>query len=87
MPKYLIEAISQYRMVYCIEADNIEEAVRYKMIEDPEELGQRWLGETVISSRVVTDNEIVELFDDLNEYLKQIPIEGKMKYVAKVNKE
>jgi hypothetical protein len=88
MPKYLVEAISQYRMVYCIEANTLEEAVDYKMTDDPEELGQRWLGETTISSRVVSDSEIIDLFDDLNEYLKHIfPVERKMGFVAKANKD
>lgn len=88
MPKFMIEAISQYRMLYCIEADTKEEAIEhYETQSDTiEEFGQQWLGETTFSTREVSDEECISIFDDVNSYLKNVDVSRKMEYVTKVKK-
>lgn len=84
MPKYIVEALSQYRMVYVVEADNRDAAQDSVTLGDAPELGQAWLGEMVVSSRQIEDNEIVEIYDELNDYLKHFPKEKKLARVHKV---
>lgn len=85
MPKFMIEALSQYRMVYAIEAETKDEALEYlEQIEYLDELGQQWLGEIILSTREVSDTDIVKTFDELNDYLVDQPIERKLGYVHKV---
>jgi hypothetical protein len=69
MPKYLVESISQYRMVYCIQTDDQKTAISVVESGDAEEFGQQWLGETIVSMREVNDSEALRLFDELNDYL------------------
>ena len=70
MPKFMIDALSQYRMVYVIEADTEEEALEFLEKEPAqEEFGQKWLGEVILSSREVTDQERLKVFDELNDDL------------------
>ncbi len=84
MPKFLIEAISQYRMVYCIEADSKEAAVEYYEANPTmDEFGQDWLGEMTLSSREVSDDECIRVFDEINPYLKYIDPERKLSYIVK----
>lgn len=66
----MIDALSQYRMVYMIEADTEEEALEF-LEKEPvqDEFGQKWLGEVILSSREVSDQERLKVFDELNEYL------------------
>ena len=66
----MIDALSQYRMVYVIEADTEEEALEFLEKDHiQEEFGQKWLGEVILSSREVTDQERLKVFDELNDYL------------------
>lgn len=75
MKKYLVETISQHRVRYIIEAKNEEHAldeVTYKSEiyhESWKEFSQTHLGDVIFSSREVSDDEIVELFDKDNDYL------------------
>lgn len=70
MPKFMIEALSQYRMTYVIEADTKEQALEFMdQNEYLDELGQKWLGEIILSSREVTDEETIRVFDEMNDYL------------------
>jgi len=83
MPKYLVEALSQYRMVYAVEADSPEIAQSLVHLDLAPEFGQMWLGEMTVSHRRVEDDELVEIHDELNDYLKHLPREEKLARVYK----
>jgi hypothetical protein len=85
MPKYLVEALSQYRMVYVVEADCVEHAEDSVHLGDATEFGQMHLGEMVVSSRQVTDEECIRVHDELNDYLKEWTPEQKLSRVYKVD--
>lgn len=70
MPKFIVEALSQYRMVYYIESETQEQAeLAVNNGDVGDEFGQQHLGEFVISSREVDNKEVIRLFDELNYYL------------------
>jgi hypothetical protein len=87
MPKYLVEAISQYRMVYVIETENANWAEDTVAAEEAEEFGQQWLGETILSSREIDDAEAIRVHDEMNDYLKSWTPEMKLARIHKVVKE
>jgi len=77
----LVDCISQYRMRYIIEVpDNHNEqeypcsaeqwALDTVTAEEMQEFSQLYLGETIVSSREITKEEIVPLCDIDNEYCK-----------------
>jgi hypothetical protein len=77
----LVDCISQYRMRYIIEVpDNHNEheypcsaeqwALDTVTAEEMKEFSQLYLGETIVSSREITKEEIVPLCDIDNEYCK-----------------
>ena len=68
----LVECISQYRMRYLVEApdDHPEYALDTVTTQDAKEFSQLWLGETIVSHRVVTEEEALDLSDEDNSYLK-----------------
>ena len=83
MPKYLVEALSQYRMVYVVDTDQQDWAEEAVWLEEVPEFGQMHLGEMVISSREVTDEDCVRVHDELNDYLKDWTREQKLARVYK----
>jgi len=69
MPKFLVEALSQYRMVYVIDTEKKEWAEDTVYMQEADEFGQMHLGEMVVSSREIDDDEAIRVHDELNEYL------------------
>lgn len=86
MPKYLVEALSQFRIVYVIETEKKDWAEDTVNMLEAEEFGQMHLGEMIISSREVDDDEAVRIHDELNDYLKGWTREQKLARVHKVVK-
>lgn len=87
MPKYLVETLSQFRVVYIVETNNrnkdsVESAVHMGEVH---EYGQMHLGEMIISSREVDDAEIILVNDELNEYLIDLSAEKKLSRVYKMD--
>lgn len=66
----LVETIGTYRMRYMVEApaDHPEYALDTVTLEEAKEFSQLWLGETIVSHRVVTTEEALELSDADNDY-------------------
>jgi hypothetical protein len=66
----LVEAIGTYRMRYMVEAPaaHPEYALDTVTLEEAKEFSQKWLGETIISDRVVSLEEALELSDIDNDY-------------------
>jgi hypothetical protein len=96
MTKYVIvTAISSYRMRYCIPVDelqelNVEVPVEGREIEWAEdcvtcdevvEFSQKHIGETIIDSEILTEEQTLEKFDADNDYLKDWTREKKIEYV------
>ena len=60
----LVECVSTFRMRYAVELnddDPVEWALDTVVMNPDNELGQQHLGEQIVSHRVVTTDEIVEL--------------------------
>ena len=77
----LVETISQYRMRYVIEVpdDHMERefpcpattwAEDTVTMEEMKEFSQKWLGETIISSHEITNEKIIDMCDEDNDYCK-----------------
>lgn len=68
----LVECVSQYRMRYLVEApdDHPEYALDTVTAQQAKEFSQLWLGETIVSHRIVTEEEALDLSDEDNSYLK-----------------
>lgn len=87
MPKYMIEALAQYRMVYCVECDDLETALSAIKNSDVEEVGQKYLGEVILSTREVDNKEVLRVFDEVNDYLTKWSDETKLGYVSVIDKD
>lgn len=73
MPKYLVETISMFRMRYVIEAlEETHACDEVTMNNDGtlHEFSQCHLDEIISSSREISDEEYLKLFDRDNDYLK-----------------
>lgn len=71
MPRYLVESVCTYRMVYHVEAPSAAQAKQAVQLNQvPEEFGQQYLGEQVLAVYPVTPLEVVNTFDELHPYLK-----------------
>lgn len=68
----LVECISTYRMRYVVEApiDHPEYALDTVAMEEAKEFSQLHVGETILSHRVVTQEEALKLCDEDNSYVK-----------------
>ena len=96
MTKYVIvTAISSYRMRYCIPVDelqelNVEVPVEGREMEwaedcvtcnEVEEFSQKHIGETIIDSEIVDEEQMLNKFDADNDYLKDWTREKKIQHV------
>lgn len=81
---FVIETVSMHRMAYCIKANSQAEAESFlTRAELPNEFGQTHIGENIFYTQEVSEGEYIELFDDLNDYLKDITEERKLSYIIK----
>ena len=66
----LVETVSQFRQRYLVEVpeSNPEWALDTVTMEEAEEFSQKHLGEVIISHRVVTEKEALEMCDEDNDY-------------------
>jgi hypothetical protein len=86
MPKYLVETVSLFRIRYVIEADEAIHATDEVVMNNIDnEFSQKHLDEIVTSTREITDEEYLKLFDDDNQYIMQWDEASKFKFVHKVN--
>lgn len=76
----LVDTVLQYRMRYCVEAPatNPEYALDDVTCETAKEFSQLYIGEQIMSHRVVTEEEALKIFDDDNDYLKAWSTEQKI---------
>ena len=86
MPKYLVETVSLFRIRYVIEANEAIDATDQVVMNSVEdEFSQKHLDEIITSTREITDEEYLKLFDEDNDYLMSWDEESKFKFVNKVN--
>lgn len=96
MSKYvLVDTLSQFRMRYVIEVPDdhndkefpcsaIQWAEDTVTMEEMKEFSQKWLGETIIGSREVTRDEILQICNEDNNYLRSWTEEQKMNLVTPI---
>lgn len=87
MTKYLVETISQFRNRYIIDSANEEDAVDMVNKESSIEFSNRFLSEVISSSREITEEEYLTLFDKDNELLQYLDVKEKLKFVNKADSE
>jgi hypothetical protein len=85
----LVETISQYRMRYVIEVPQDHNdgefpctaeqwAADTVTCEEMKEFSQLWLGETIVSAHEITNEKIITMCDEDNDYCKSWDREKKM---------
>lgn len=67
----MVEAVQQFRMRYMVEVDatNPEWAMDTVVMKDAKEFSQQDMGETIISHRVVSEEEALAICDVDNDYI------------------
>ena len=67
----LVEAVSMFRMRYMVEApaDHPEYALDTVTCEEAKEFSQQYIGEQIMSHRVLTQEEAIALCDVDNDYV------------------
>jgi hypothetical protein len=96
MTKYVIvTAISSYRMRYCIPVDELQKLNTEVPVEGHEiewandcvtcneikEFSQKHVGESIIDTEILTEEQMLEKFDTDNDYLAGWTREKKIQYV------
>ena len=76
----MVDAISTFRQRYLVEVPEGETlwALDTVALEEAKEFSQEWLGETVVSHRVVTEDEAIKVFDADNKHCCDWPREQKI---------
>lgn len=77
----LVEAVQQFRMRYMVQvpASNPEWAMDTVVMKEAKEFSQYDMGETIVSHRVVSEEEAFEICDTDNDYTKSWNDEQKMR--------
>ena len=88
MDKYLVvTTVSTHRVRYAIPVQDLENenlcAEDLIAQGEVEEFSQKWLGEQIVDSKQYDQQEILDLLDDENSYLKQWSIEEKINVINK----
>lgn len=84
MSKYLVEAISMFRMRYVIEAENAEHAMDEVTMNhngDLREFSQKHIDENITSVREIDREEYLRLFNEDNDYLQDWDDDHKLSFV------
>lgn len=91
----IVRTVATFYHVYAVPYDKLQELnpddeVSHEWLkdavtcEDVEELGQKYLGEQIIESDVVNEDEMLKIFDDINGYLSSWNDEQKINFVRKL---
>lgn len=82
----MVEAITMYRMRYVVECDEVSHAAdTVTMNEMQDEFSQLHLGEIITSTREISREEYLKLFNEDNDYLRGWTDEEKFKLVHKID--
>ena len=80
----LVDCISTFRIRYVIDTDNTEWAEDTVVMEEAQEFSQLHLGEQIVSSRAITKEEYLTLFDEDNEYCTSWDDDMKLRSVTEI---
>ena len=67
---FVVDTVVTYRMRYVLEDDNAEYAMDTVSMEEAVEFSQQCLGEQIYDTRELTEDQVIELCDKDNDYLK-----------------
>lgn len=83
----LVECISTFRQRYVVEvpAGKKEWALDTVTMNEATEFSQEHLGETIVSHRVISEAEFVQLHNEDNDYLKDWTDEQKKRHITQIN--
>ena len=77
----MVETVSQYRMRYMVQApaDHPEYALDDVVCETAKEFSQHWVGEQIMSHRVISHEDALKLCDQDNDYTSSWTEEQKIR--------
>ena len=91
---FLVETVSIFRQRYVVEAKNAEHAQDEVVIattgdydENWKEFSQHHVDECITSTRELTQEKYLKLFDQDNDYLKSWSTEQKLNFINKIDYE
>lgn len=75
----MVETVSTFRNRYVVQApaEHPEYALDTVTCEKAKEFSQKWLGETIVSHRVISNDDAIEQFDIDNQYIKHWELDRK----------
>lgn len=81
----MVECVSTFRMRYVVEVPKgkKEWAMDTVVMEEAEEFSQEHLGEQIVSHRVISDEEFLQMFDEDNDYCKSWTPELKQRCIKR----
>jgi hypothetical protein len=88
----IVTAVSSYRMRYAIPMEDLQNLNTEAKVElewaadavtcnEVEEFSQQWLGEQIIDVQELDEEQILELFDKDNDYLKDWSRDQKLNHI------
>jgi len=85
---YLVETVSMFRMRYVVEAREEGHATDEVVMEmgnsDFQEFSQKHIDEVIVSTREISEDEYITLFNKDNDYLISWEDSSKMDFINKV---
>lgn len=89
MKKYLVETVSFFRHRYVVEAKESEHADDEVVCNDGnlKEFSQKHIDECITSTRELSDDEYIRLFNEDNDYLKSWTDEQKFNFINVIDYE
>ena len=86
MPIFIVETISSFRHRYAVRAKCGEHAAdEVVLYQVPDEMSQHHVGEQVTSTRQITEEEYLALFDQDNSYQSSWTEERKKQFIHTIN--
>ena len=94
--KYVVvTCVSTHRIRYCVSVDDLQKmntdtpidgherewAMDSVTCEEIKEFSQEHIGESIVDSKMLNESQMLELFDEDNDYLKEWTKEQKIKWV------
>ena len=88
----LVETVSTFRHIYAVELiDDVPNDYALDEVVNAicggestlEDFAQQHVAEDIFSHRVVSEEEYLKIFDEMNDYLKDWPTEKKKKFIYK----
>lgn len=75
----LVETVSMFRHRYVVEVpkDKSEWALDTVVMNEAKEFSQKWLDETIVSHRIISEKDALNICDQDNDYTKSWEVEKK----------